>query len=134
MDLNEYVYSIKNISRNLISLCGYDDDYNIISLNNMRIFHQRIPNLSNIPMFLSWDYYQLLILVDSYQQFVYYLNLTIIDRLSVNELKIKIMGDEYNKVSKKKRNKFVNGKNIVEFDVLKYITDSVVTSNKRKNN
>lgn len=64
-------------------------------------------------------------LLDSYQQFVYYLNLTIIDRLSVDELKIKIMEDEYNKVSKKKRNKFVNGENIIEFDVVKYVTTSV---------
>lgn len=64
-------------------------------------------------------------LLDSYQQFVYYLNLTIIDRLSVDELKIKKMEDEYNKVSKKKRNKFVNGENIIEFDVVKYVTTSV---------
>ena len=125
VDSRNYNDVLKEVSKRLIYTFGCDAEYGAVSLHCMKLLYERFPNVLKLPTFLSWEHYQYLMQLDSYSQIIYYLNLCILEDLSIDELRNKINYGEYYKTSKYRRNKIINNYKIVKFDVIDYLTKKI---------
>ncbi len=96
-----------------------DKKYNQTNLKRMRQFYNLIEKGAPLAHQLSWSHYVELLPIKDNNRFNYYLNITIRNNLSRNELRNRIKSQEYERLPEETKNKLKDNKNINLADIVK---------------
>ena len=90
---------IKEYSRKLsIEL---NKSYNITSLKRMRQFYLIIQKGATLSNQLSWSHYVELLTINNINSINYYINIALIENISIRQLRLKIKSNEYERLPDK---------------------------------
>lgn len=105
--------------------------YNISSLKRMRQFYQLIQKGAPLAHQLTWSHYQELLSIKDINEINYYINISINQSLSRNNLRKKIKEKEYQRLSFETRNKMINNDKL---EITDYIKDPILLNKKHEYN
>ena len=109
---------VKKYSEQLTKEIG--KGYTVSALKRMRQFYRIIQKGATLSHLLSYSHYvELVILENDINAINYYINLTIINRLTVRDLRRRIKNKEYERLDEKTRNKVINKESVELIDTVK---------------
>ena len=110
---------IKEYSKRLIE--ELDKKYSCRNIMSMRKFYIIFRNgkVNVVRSQLSWTHYRELLVLDNYDEIVYYINVCIQDNLSYRKLHDRIKNKEYKRLDSKTKNKLVNKEEVIVTDYIK---------------
>ena len=109
---------VKKYSEQLTKEIG--KGYTVSSLKRMRQFYRIIQKGATLSHLLSYSHYvELVILENDINAINYYINLTIINKLTVRDLRRRIKNKEYERLDEKTRNKVINKESVELIDTVK---------------
>ena len=109
---------VKKYSEQLTKEIG--KGYTVSALKRMRQFYRIIQKGATLSHLLSYSHYvELVILENDINAINYYINLTIINRLTVRDLRRRIKNKEYERLDEKTRNKIINKESVELIDTVK---------------
>ena len=109
---------VKKYSEQLTKEIG--KGYTVSALKRMRQFYRIIQKGATLSHLLSYSHYvELVILENDINAINYYINLTIINKLTVRDLRRRIKNKEYERLDEKTRNKVINKESVELIDTVK---------------
>ncbi len=115
---------IKEYSKRLTSELGkkYDTSY----LNKMRKFYGLFQKMAPLAPQLTWSHYVELISLKNIDEIRYYIDISISQNLSRNELRNRIKSKEYERLDNKTKEKLINKEDTLVSD---FIKDPIIVNN-----
>ena len=119
---------IKDYSTRLTRELG--KGYSVSNLKRMRQFNISIKNGAHFAHQLSWSHYQVLLSLKDVNIINYYIDLTINQRLTRDQLRERIKNKEYERLPYETKERLISNKN--ESNITDYIKDPIIIRNKNK--
>lgn len=124
---SEYGKSLlKKYSEELTKLYGKGYDYT--NLNRMRQLYQTFEKIGSVSQQLSWTHYRCILSIKEESKRNYYINLAVLNTLTVRELKKEIKNNSYERLTNKEKENIKLIDKEYEPNILDMIKDPIIVS------